>query len=69
MVNKIKHIIIGWFRKLLGLEQDLANIRLAICSQCPSRIKTSLGYACKECGCVLDAKTRVEDEHCDLDKW
>ena len=69
MVNKIKHIIIGWVRKLLGLEQDLANIRLAICSQCPSRIKTSLGDACKECGCILDAKARVEDEKCDMNKW
>ena len=69
MVTKIKHIIIGWIRKLFGLEQDLANIRLAICSQCPSRISTSLGYACKECGCILDAKARVEDEECDMNKW
>ena len=69
MVNKIKHIIIGWIRKLFGLEQDLANIRLAICNQCPNKIKTSLGDACNECGCILDAKTRVKDEHCDLDKW
>ena len=69
MVKKIKHIIIGWFRKLFGIDQDLANIRLAICRQCPSRTYTSLGYACKECGCILDAKARVEDEKCDMNKW
>ena len=32
-------------------------------------MNTSLGTACEQCGCILDAKTRVEDEHCDLDKW
>ena len=69
MVTKIKHIIIGWFRKLFGLEQVLADIRLAICNQCPSKINTSLGHACKECGCILDAKTRVIDEKCDMNKW
>ena len=69
MVKKIKHIIIGWVRKWLGLDQDLANIRLAICGQCPSRIHTSLGDACDECGCILDAKTRVGDEKCDMNKW
>lgn len=68
-INKIKNIIIGWLYKLLGLEADLSNIRLATCSQCPHKIDTSLGEACGECGCILDAKTRVEDEHCDLGKW
>ena len=69
MVNKIKHIIIGWIRKLFGLEQDLADTRLDICNQCPSRVNTSLGHACKECGCILDAKVRVIDEECDMNKW
>lgn len=71
MVNlqTIKHIIIGWFRKIFGIEEDMANIRLAICNQCSHRVNTSLGYACDLCGCILDAKTRVEDEECDMNKW
>ena len=68
-IKKIRHIIIGWLFKLFKIENDLASIRLAICNQCPNKIKTSLGDACGECGCILDAKVRVEDEHCDLDKW
>ena len=50
-------------------EEDMANIRLAICNQCSHRVNTSLGYACDLCGCILDAKTRVEDEECDMNKW
>lgn len=68
-IKKIRHIIIGWSLKLFGLQDDLANRRLVLCETCDKRIKTSLGDACGECGCILDAKVRVEDEHCDLDKW
>jgi hypothetical protein len=28
-----------------------------------------LGDICAECGCVLEAKARVEDEYCELNKW
>jgi hypothetical protein len=28
-----------------------------------------LGDICNECGCVLDAKARVIDEKCELNKW
>ena len=69
VIKKVWNIIKGWFFKLFNIETDLAQIRLAICGQCPNKIRTSLGDACGECGCILDAKTRVEDEHCDLDKW
>lgn len=69
MVNKLKNIIIGWFRKIFGIEEDLATTRLAICTKCSYKVNTSLGYACSQCGCILDAKARVEDEKCDLDKW
>lgn len=68
-IKKVLNIIKGWYFKIFNLEKDLASVRLAICNQCPNKIKTSLGDACNECGCILDAKTRVEDEHCDLDKW
>ena len=50
-------------------KQRLANDRLTICHGCNERLKTTLGDVCGECGCVLDAKTRVEDEYCDLGKW
>ena len=68
-IKKVWNIIKGWFYKLFKKKQNLADIRLAICNTCEHRTETSLGYACAQCGCILYAKTRVEDEQCDLDKW
>jgi hypothetical protein len=68
-IKKIWRIIKGWFYKLFKKKQDIANPRLKICNTCEHNVETSLGNACAQCGCILDAKTRVEDEHCDLDKW
>lgn len=68
-INKIRNIIIGWTFKLFGLEDNLYNRRWVFCETCPKKVKTSLGEACGECGCILDAKLRVEDEHCDLGRW
>ena len=28
-----------------------------------------IGDICAVCGCVLEAKARVEDEYCELNKW
>ena len=69
VMEKIRNIILGWFFKLFGLENDLYNRRWTFCETCSKKIETSLGDACKECGCILDAKLRVEDEHCDLGRW
>ena len=72
MVINIKaliNIFRGWYYKLFGKKQDLADRRLAICNKCEHKIKTSLGEACSQCGCILDAKIRVDDEVCDMNKW
>lgn len=69
VIKKLWNILQGWYYKLFKEEQELADKRLPICNSCEHRIETSLGYACGQCGCILDAKTRVEDEHCDLGKW
>lgn len=68
-IKKVWNIIKGWFYKLFKKKQSLADQRLSVCNTCTHRIESSLGYVCDECGCVLDAKARVEDEQCDLDKW
>ena len=68
-IKKIWRVIKGWFYKIFKKKQDIAGPRLAICNVCEHNVETSLGNACSQCGCILDAKTRVEDEHCDLDKW
>ena len=54
---------------IFGINQDLATTRLEICSTCPHKLQTTIGEVCSECGCILENKTRIEDEHCDLCKW
>lgn len=47
------------------------NRRLAICEKCP-HIGTFLNQInCKVCGCFLEAKTALKDQHCPLEqrKW
>ena len=54
---------------IFGINQDLATKRLKICNTCSHKLQTSVGEVCDECGCILENKTRIEDEHCDLCKW
>ena len=70
ILKKVWNIIKGWFYKIFKKKQDLATTRLEICKSCESKMKMDvLGDVCAECGCVLDAKARVSDEKCELNKW
>lgn len=70
MVKKIINIIKGWYFKIFNKHEKLARKRIAICMRCNSRTHIDiLGDICDECGCVLEAKARVEDEQCELNKW
>ena len=58
-----------WFN-LIGKHENLSEERLKICNQCDKKINIKyVGDVCDICGCILDNKTRIEDEHCDLCKW
>lgn len=65
----IKNIIIGWYRKLTNKNKNLAEYRLNICKKCPYRKKILNEDICDLCGCILDAKVRVENEICYDDRW
>lgn len=55
---------------MFGIEEDLAQKRLKICNSCPQKQDIKfVGDICGECGCILDNKTRLRDENCDLCKW
>lgn len=70
VIQTLKHIIKGWYYKLFNQHQELAKKRIAICNMCEHREHIEIiGDICAECGCVLEAKARVEDEHCELNKW
>lgn len=66
---KIWHIIIGTYRNIFNKKQDLATQRLQYCNKCKHRIMFMGHYICDQCGCILESKVRVEDEHCMIDKW
>ena len=47
--------------------RETANERLEICKSCPKLI--ALTKQCKECGCFMVAKTRLQKAHCPIGKW
>ena len=70
MVKKLWNIIKGTYFNITKKHQDKADIRLNICNKCShvENIK-GLGNICNMCGCILESKTRVEDEKCEMNKW
>lgn len=48
---------------------DISNFRLFICNRCEHKLPTKFGTICDRCGCILNNKTRVAEEKCDLGKW
>lgn len=45
---------------------EIAAERMAICQACP---RLSQHNQCKECGCLMTAKTRLKGANCPLGKW
>lgn len=41
--------------------------RMEICKACPAYIRFT--HQCKKCGCLMDAKTKLADAVCPLNKW
>ena len=69
MVKKLINIVKGWYFRLFNKNEQLARKRIAICNKCKSKRHIDMiGDICDECGCVLEAKARVKDEYCELNK-
>jgi hypothetical protein len=49
------------------VDETKAAERMAICVLCPRFI--SLTTQCRECGCVMTAKTKLAAATCPLGKW
>jgi hypothetical protein len=45
----------------------IAENRLNTCKKCEKFIK--LTHQCKECGCIMNAKVKLKDAVCPLNKW
>jgi hypothetical protein len=47
--------------------EEEAERRYSVCKLCPELI--SLTKQCKQCGCVMSAKTKLLKASCPLNKW
>lgn len=47
--------------------KKIAKDRLTICNECPRYVFTTT--KCKECGCIMLAKTMFAFTECPLGKW
>ena len=45
----------------------ISEKRLDICKKCPRYVRFT--KQCKECGCLMTAKTKLADSSCPLNKW
>lgn len=73
-MEKVKNILKGFIRELKGkidlLPEELMELsskRMAICKECPLMNKST--NVCKNCGCYLPAKTKLEGESCPKGHW
>lgn len=69
-LEKLLHIIIGWYYTFIGKNHKLLQDRMKICDSCDKKIRITKNiYICDVCGCILQSKNRVKDEECPLGKW
>lgn len=67
--KKLKNIFLGTWWNITKQKNELAAQRLIICDNCEhKRLITKSEGICELCGCILTSKTRVKDEHCELNK-
>lgn len=48
-------------------DSAIADARLAVCKECDRFIKATT--TCRECGCFMVAKTKLEYAECPIGKW
>lgn len=53
--------------KIERAADEEAERRMSICETCPRLLKTT--YQCKECGCFMKLKVKLEAAVCPLGKW
>ncbi len=49
------------------VDDSVAEKRMGVCNECPELIPMT--KQCKQCGCFMNMKTRLEKATCPLGKW
>ena len=53
----------------ITVSDSVYNDRLNTCQRCTFYSAESMSPRCLQCGCFLDAKARLSDAKCPLEKW
>lgn len=53
--------------KTKSADEETSNKRYEICLACPELIQIT--KQCKQCGCFMNVKTKLESAKCPLGKW
>ena len=69
VIKKLINIIKGTYYNIFNKHEHQAHKRMIICNKCTHKVNIGKIEICDLCGCILDSKTRVEDEHCEMNKW
>lgn len=67
VIGKARTIVNGVAYYFEAKNEELFQERIKECGKCPSR--TFHGQFCAHCKCLLQAKLRLEEEKCPIDKW
>lgn len=66
--KKVANIVEGYKNILIkdAVVEKMYNERIKDCNSCSKRINIPIAKigVCRICGCVIEAKARVKDEHC-----
>lgn len=76
VLTKVSHIIKGNVKYIFNItdkDVDVSN-RLIICNSCNDKkhlitLGSSSMFLCNHCNCIIQAKVRVKEEHCPINKW
>ena len=64
-ITKAKNIAKGFVAVVSGKSTASSRARMEICNKC----KFNAAGICSKCTCIIEMKTRVEEESCPLKKW
>lgn len=60
--------MLGTFNNILGRNKN--SKRSSICARCENKKHLrGFGDYCDICGCIIESKTTIKDEHCPIGKW
>jgi hypothetical protein len=54
-------------KNIIKVEEVVFQERMDTCKACPEFLK--LTSQCKECGCLMTSKAKMQDAECPLGKW